>query len=117
MKLAHTFAAFAFAVGCTGLWMAMRALVMLHGAHPLPETGAGGGKLAHGDFEIFCVTHAWLLPFFGVPAIAYAIWVSVRGRASVEGFCLFAAVLSFVFVALLSTVALACMVSWIPLYD
>jgi hypothetical protein len=61
------------------------------------------------------VIGGWLLSL--TLAIAQAIWVSVRGRASVEGFCLFAAVLSLVFVALLSTVALVCMVSWIPLYD
>jgi hypothetical protein len=80
-----------------------------------PTRRSGEREPADSIGDQWNVIGGWLLSL--TLAIPYAIWVSVRGRASVEGLCLFATVLALVFVALLSTVALACMVSWIPLYD
>lgn len=117
MKLAHNLIALAFATGCIGLWLVMRVMEMLHRAYPFPAVNAGGGKLAPGDFEIFCITHSSWLPYLGVPAVAYAVVVSLRGRTSVESFCAFAALLALLFSVLLFTVSVASLVSWIPLYD
>ena len=117
MKIAHNLLALAFEAGCFGLWMVMRVLTMLHRAYLFPQHNAGGGKLAPGDFETFCVVHSSWLPYLGIPAVAYALTVSFRKRATVESFCVFASVLAFAFAVLFFTVAVACMVSWIPVYD
>ncbi len=117
MKLAHNLIALAFAAGCVGLWLVMHVMEMLHRAYPFPAVNAGGGKLAHGSFEIFCVTHSSWLPYLGVPVIAYAAVASLRGKTSVESFCAFAALLALLFSVLLFTVLVASLVSWIPLYD
>ena len=117
MKLAHNLVALAFATGCIGLWVVMRVLAMLHVAHPFPEFNAGGGRLSHGDFEIFCLTHASCLPYFGIPAFAYALIASFCRKVSVESFCLFASVLALIFTVLFFTVAVVCMASWVALYD
>jgi hypothetical protein len=117
MKIAHNLLGLAFAAGCFGLWMVMRLQEMLHRAHPFPEVNAGGGHLAHGWLETFCVVHASWLPYLGIPAIAYSLVVSIRGKASIESLGVFAAALAFLFTILFFTVLVGCMASWIPLYD
>ncbi|MBI1178302.1 hypothetical protein GC207_12775 [bacterium] len=116
MKLAHYLMALAFSAGCCGLRVMMRILEMLHIAYP-PPVRHGGNYAGPGIFEEFCRTHASWLPFLGIPAIAYAVFVSLRGKASVESFCLFTAVLACVFVVLLFVVLITGMISWIYLYD
>ena len=117
MKIAHNLIGLAFAIACVGLWEVTRVLEMLHRAYPFPQHNGGGGTLAHGDFEMFCVVQSSWLPYFGIPAIAYALISSYRGRPTVESFCAFASVLALAFVVLLFTVLLAGVVSWMPLYD
>lgn len=117
MKFAHNMVAVAFGAGCVGLWMVMRLLLMLQRAHPFPQISDGGGKLATGAFEEFCFSNAPWLPLFALPALSYALFATFRGKATVESLFVFGSVLAFVFVILMFTVALACMVVWIPLYD
>jgi len=118
MKTAHFVLSLAFAVGCTGLLFIMRISEMLHRAYPFPDHGSeGAGNLAQGDFELFCIRHTNLLPYFAVPAFCYAVIVSLRDKASVQSFCLFGSLLALAFVTLFFTVAAVCMVSWVALYD
>lgn len=117
MKFAHNLVAVTFGAGCVGLWVVMRLLLMLQRAHPFPQMGDGGGKLAPGAFEEFCFGHAFWLPFFALPALGYALFVTFRERATVESLCVFGSVLAFAFTVLMFTVAFACMIIWIPLYD
>jgi hypothetical protein len=118
MRAAFILLSLAFAAACNGLWMVMRVLGMLHVAHPFPDHHKDcAGTLSHGSFEIFCNQRTSWLPFLAIPAVAYALFIAARGKATVEHFCMFASVLALAFMILLFTVALACMVGWIPLYD
>jgi len=118
MKTAHIILSLAFAVGCTGLLLIMRTSEMLHRAYPFPDHGPeGAGNIAQGDFELFCIRYTHLLPYFALPAVCYALYVSLCGKASVQSFCLFGSILALVFMTLLVTVAVVSMISWIALYD
>lgn len=117
MRFAYNLVAVTFGTGCVGLWMVMRLLLMLQRAHPFPQIGDRGGKLAPGAFEEFCFSHAAWLPFLVLPALGYSLFVTFRGKATVESLCVFGSVLALVFTILMFTVAFACMVIWIPLYD
>lgn len=115
MKAAHILVAIAFETGCFGLWVVMRIMAMLHRAHPFPQHH--GGKLSPGDFQIFCASHSDWLPYLGIPAVVFALIAAIRGTTTPETFSVFASLLSLAFVVLFFTVAAACLVSWIAVYD
>jgi hypothetical protein len=110
MKMAFILASLIFTASCVGLWMMMRVLTMLLVTH-YPKGAVLGG------FQIFCFSHSGWLPFLAIPALGYASRVSLRGVANVERFCLFASVLTLVFVVLFFAVIVAGMMCGIPLFD
>jgi hypothetical protein len=115
VKTAFMVLSLAFAAACCGLWAIIQVLQMLHNAYPAPEFH--GGRLSHGYFEIMSHRFSSWLPFLGIPAVGYAAFVSVRGKARVERFCLFGSVLALALVILVLPVILVCMVSWVYVYD
>ncbi len=116
MKIAHNLIALAFEIGCVGLWLVMKTMEMLHRAHPFPLHNAGGGNLAPSDLEVFCFGHSTWLPYLGLPAVAYALVASLRGKTSLQSFCIFAALLALLFMVLFFTVSVSSLASWIPVY-
>ena len=118
MKIAHLVLSIAFSAGCTGLWIVMRMLAMLHVAYPFPRFGPGGaGNLTQGSFEAFCNAYSSWMPYLAIPAVSYALFASLRGKASVESFCVFASILALVFAILFFGVAVDGLASWIPIYE
>ena len=111
MKAAFILLSLAFAGVCIGLWQVMSVVAMLHRAYPWELRY---DYPIHGEFESLCILLTPLLPFLAIPAVIYALFMSFRGKPSTETFCLFASVLALVSVILFFTVALACLVGWIP---
>lgn len=74
-------------------------------------------KAQLGPFHFFCLEHYYVLRWLPIPVFAFALYISLKGKATTESFCLFASILALILSCLASTVFVMGMSCGIPFYE
>jgi hypothetical protein len=111
MRAAFLLISSAFALACLCLWGLLDSILpMLLRSHIPP----------HGSISAFtqlCFRFRSALLVIALVAVGYAVIKVVRNKATVENFCIFAAILSAAFTLVFAIVLIGAFVCWIPIQN